>query len=40
MVKWTCCNCGEDYVDGVSGDAEERMCYKCLDKEEEDEKNS
>jgi len=35
MVKWTC-ECGEDYVDGVSGDAEERMCYKCLEKEEED----
>jgi len=37
MVEWTCCECGEDYVDGVSGDAEERICCKCLEKEEEDE---
>jgi len=36
MVEWTCCNCEFKYVDGVSGDAEERMCYKCLEKEKED----
>jgi len=40
MVEWTCCECEGKYVDGVSGDADERMCYNCLDKEEENEGKS
>ena len=37
MVEWTCCECGGNYVDDVSGDAEERMCYRCMKEEIEEE---
>ena len=30
---WTCCQCEHKYEPDVSGDAEERMCFECLDKE-------
>jgi hypothetical protein len=31
---WTCCQCEHKYKANVSGDTEERMCFECLDKEE------
>jgi len=31
---WTCIECENEYTDGIDGDAEERMCYKCLDEAE------
>jgi len=39
-MKWTCCKCEHKYTADVDGDAEERMCYNCLDggKEEFEEK--
>ena len=30
---WTCIECDDKY-DDFTGDSEERMCYKCLNKEE------
>ena len=33
-IEWTCTECGESYIRDVSGDADERSCYKCLDIEE------
>ena len=30
-MKWTCCKCEHKYTADVDGDAEERMCYNCLD---------
>ena len=30
-MKWTCCKCEDKYTADVDGDAEERMCYNCLD---------
>lgn len=38
MFSFTCCNCEHSCVDGVSGDVDERTCYKCLDDDEEGEK--
>ena len=35
-MTFTCCECEHHYEDGVSGDTDERMCYECLDNEEED----
>ncbi len=35
-MKWTCIKCEFPYEDVIQGDAEERMCYKCLNKEETD----
>tara|TARA_Y100000401_G_scaffold108795_1_gene104381 strand:- start:169 stop:273 length:105 start_codon:yes stop_codon:yes gene_type:complete len=32
---FTCCQCECHYTPDVSGDAEERMCFECLDKEGE-----
>ncbi len=32
-MEWTCIECEFPYRDNVQGDAEERMCYKCLNKE-------
>ena len=33
MITWTCYECGNDYVDKVTGDVDERMCYECLDRD-------
>ena len=33
---WTCCECEHKYTPDISGDAEERMCYNCLDEEGEE----
>ena len=30
MVKFTCSLCEGDYIPEVSGDADERMCNKCI----------
>ena len=30
-MEWTCCKCEHKYEDGISGDAEERLCFSCLD---------
>jgi len=35
MMDFTCCEC-ERTVSGFEGDIDERMCHKCLDKEEEE----
>jgi recombinational DNA repair protein (RecF pathway) len=41
FFSFTCCNCEHSCVDGISGDVDERTCYKCLDADwEEDEKKS
>tara|TARA_B100000459_G_scaffold49874_1_gene26494 strand:- start:4266 stop:4373 length:108 start_codon:yes stop_codon:yes gene_type:complete len=34
-MKWTCIKCEFPYQDIVEGDAEERMCYKCLEEEKD-----
>ena len=31
---WTCIKCEFKYTDESDGDAEERMCWKCLDEAE------
>ena len=31
MIEWTCIQCENEYTDEIDGDAEERMCDKCLD---------
>ena len=33
-VHWTCCECEGHFTD-LGGEIEERMCYDCLDKEED-----
>jgi len=33
-MEFTCIECGESYIQDVSGDADERSCYKCLGTEE------
>ena len=33
---FTCCECEHHYEDGVTGDTDERMCYKCLNEGETD----
>ena len=33
-MKWTCCKCEHKYTADIDGDAEERMCYDCLYKDE------
>ncbi len=33
---FTCIEC-EHHYDHLTGDVNERMCYECIDKEEEDE---
>ena len=30
-MKRTCCKCEHKYEHEVTGDAEERMCFSCLD---------
>ena len=30
-MKWTCIECEFEYIADIDGDAEERMCYNCLD---------
>ena len=30
-MKFTCCKCEFHYTDGITGDSDERMCYKCLE---------
>ena len=32
---FTCCECEHKYTPDVTGDAEERMCFECLDEGEE-----
>ena len=32
---WTCIEC-EHHFDNMTGDLDERMCYDCMDAEEED----
>ena len=32
MIEWTCLECENKYTNGIDGDAEERMCFKCLNK--------
>ena len=27
---WTCIECENEYTDEIDGDAEERMCFECL----------
>ena len=34
---WTCIECEFEYTADVDGDAEERMCFKCLYPEDEEE---
>ena len=29
-MKWTCIKCEFPFQDVVEGDADERMCYECL----------
>ena len=36
-LTFVCCDCEEDYEPDFTGDAEERMCYNCLDGEPSDE---
>jgi len=33
---FTCIECECHYTPDISGDAEERTCYECLDKDEEE----
>ena len=33
---FTCIECEFPYREGIDGDGEERLCYKCLDKQEEE----
>jgi hypothetical protein len=35
-MEITCCKCEHTFIDIVTGDADERMCYNCLDEEYED----
>ena len=35
-MKFTCCECEHKYTPDVTGDAEERMCFECLDGEPSD----
>lgn len=28
---WTCCQCEHKYKPDICGDAEERMCFECLE---------
>ena len=30
-MEFTCCKCEDKYVADISGDADERLCYICLD---------
>ena len=39
MVEFTCCECEMKYIDGETGDADERMCYECMKREAEDYEN-
>ena len=36
MIKFTCCECEHHYENGITGDTDERTCYKCLEKGEKD----
>ena len=35
-MKFTCSECENHYTPDVDGDAEERMCFECLDGEPSD----
>lgn len=37
-VHWSCIECGNHFTD-FGGEVEERMCYDCLDKEEDSAEN-
>lgn len=37
MIEFTCCECERKIFTNYGGDIDERMCYKCLYKEEDDE---
>jgi len=34
-MEWTCIVCEFEYTDDIDGDAEERMCHKCLEGEDD-----
>ena len=36
MVEWTCCECEMKFIDGETGDADERMCYECMERLEQE----
>ena len=33
---WTCIECEHEFINGISGDVDERMCHKCLNGEEQE----
>ena len=35
MMQWECIECEKTYIDQIDGCVGERMCYDCLDKDEE-----
>ena len=35
MIEWECIECGNTYIDQIDGCVGERMCYDCLDQDEE-----
>ena len=36
-ISFVCCECEWYYQPGLTGDSDERMCYKCLNKDEDTE---
>ena len=35
MMQWECIECTKTYIDQIDGCVGERMCYDCLDQDEE-----
>ena len=35
MMQWECIECEKTYIDQIDGCVGERMCYDCLDKDDE-----
>ena len=35
MMQWECIECEKTYIDQIDGGVGERMCYDCLDKDDE-----
>ena len=38
-IPWTCCQCGNTF-DYDEGDVDERMCFECLNEEDNENKTS
>ena len=34
-MVFMCCECERHYEQGITGDADERMCHRCLYKDED-----